>query len=79
MSDQQNMFDNLRSDEEASIESDEIGSSTADFFVDDEVPVRVVPGPRSDDVLATVDQEVPYMYMYINKKKYSNNIRIIIA
>ena len=59
MSDQQNMFDNLRSDEEASIESDEIGSSTADFFVDDEVPVRVVPGPRSDDVLATVDQEVP--------------------
>jgi hypothetical protein len=59
MSDQQNMFENLRSDEEVSVESGEIGSSTADFLEDDEVPVRIVPEPRGDDVLTYSDRSVP--------------------
>ena len=59
MSDQQNMFEILKSDEEVSVESDEIGSSTADFIVDDEVPVRIVSGTRGEDVLTTVDRGVP--------------------
>jgi hypothetical protein len=49
-----NKFDELKSDEERSEESSVAGDSTASFFVDDDVPVRVMPlRLPGDEILAT--------------------------
>jgi hypothetical protein len=53
MSDDNNVFENLRDDESRSEESSEIGDSTADFFVDDSeetLPGARASGQRPDDL-----------------------------
>ena len=58
MSDQQNIYENLRDDEERRVEGSEMGDSTADFLAsedgDGEVEVRVVANPGADNFLASV-------------------------
>ena len=59
MSDQPNMFDNLRDDETRSEEGSTMGSDTADFFVDDDAPVRVLGSDGVADILDKDDSDVP--------------------
>ena len=58
MSDQHNIYDNLRDDEERSMEESEMGDSTADFLAsedgDGEVVVRVVATTGADEILNPV-------------------------
>jgi hypothetical protein len=59
MSGQQNVYDNLRDDEPRSEEGSTMGSDTAEFFVDDDVPVRVHGSGGGVDILARDDTRVP--------------------
>ena len=59
MSDQHNVYDNLRDDEPRSEEGSTMGSDTAEFFVDDDVPVRVHGSGGGVDILARDDTRVP--------------------
>jgi hypothetical protein len=54
------MFDNLRDDETRSEEGSTMGSDTADFFVDDDAPVRVLGSDGVADILDKDDSDVPY-------------------
>ena len=59
MSDDKNVFENLRDDESRSEDSSEMGDSTADFFVDDREPIEdeaMASGQRPED-LGKVDTE----------------------
>jgi hypothetical protein len=53
------MFDNLRDDETRSEEGSTMGSDTADFFVDDDAPVRVLGSDGVADILGKDDSDVP--------------------
>ena len=59
MSDQHNLYDNLRDDETRSEEGSIMGSDTAEFFVDDDAPVRVLGSDGVADILAKDDSNVP--------------------
>ena len=58
MSDQHNIYDNLREDEERSEEGSVMGSDTADFFVDDEAPIRTPGTADVTDILVNNDNDV---------------------
>jgi hypothetical protein len=58
MSDQHNIYDNLREDEERSEEGSVMGSDTADFFVDDEAPIRTPGTADVTDILVNTDSDV---------------------
>jgi hypothetical protein len=65
MSDQHNIYDNLREDEERSEEGSVMGSDTADFFVDDEAPIRTPGTADVTDILVNTDSDVStHMFQY---------------
>ena len=64
MSDQHNIYDNLREDEERSEEGSVMGSDTADFFVDDEAPIRTPGTADVTDILVNTDSDVSLLHTY---------------